>query len=162
MPPVAAPLIIEFHGSSFLRKCTSVQSIVLNMPPHTAKLPAMMGERVFIAIKLPTCVQKKRCYYMHDARRVNRWWFFVPYRSPTETGGRIAEPLDRLKDTAADAAHCEGTAAIVNNPVRARFTGVFLHICWLAGAGSQSSLRQMYCWGQSGEWGAANNGILLI
>lgn len=55
MPPVAAPLMIEFHGSSFLRKCTSVQSIVLNMPPHTAKLPAMIGDRVFTAIRLPSC-----------------------------------------------------------------------------------------------------------
>lgn len=55
MPPVAAPEIIEFQGSSFFRKCTSVQSMVLNMPPHTAKLPARMGERVLTADKLPIC-----------------------------------------------------------------------------------------------------------
>lgn len=54
IPPVAAPLIIEFHGSSFLRKWTNVQSIVLNIPPHTAKLPAIIGERCFIAAKLPS------------------------------------------------------------------------------------------------------------
>lgn len=28
IPPVAAPLMIEFHGSSFFRKWTNVQSIV--------------------------------------------------------------------------------------------------------------------------------------
>ena len=40
MPPVAAPLIIEFQGSSFLRVYTNVQSMAENKPPHTAKLPA--------------------------------------------------------------------------------------------------------------------------
>lgn len=55
MPPVAAPEMIEFQGSSFFRKWTNVQSIVLNMPPHTAKFPARIGERVFTADKLPIC-----------------------------------------------------------------------------------------------------------
>lgn len=36
IPPVAAPEIIEFHGSSFLRIYTSEQSIVEKSPPHTA------------------------------------------------------------------------------------------------------------------------------
>lgn len=54
IPPVAAPLIIEFHGSSFFRKWTNVQSIVLNIPPQTAKFPAIIGERCFIAAKLPS------------------------------------------------------------------------------------------------------------
>lgn len=54
IPPVAAPEIIEFQGSSFFLKCTSVQSIVLNIPPHTAKLPAITGERAFIDVILPT------------------------------------------------------------------------------------------------------------
>lgn len=53
MPPVAAPLTMEFHGSSFCLKCTRVQSMVLNIPPHTAKLPAMIGERALIDVKLP-------------------------------------------------------------------------------------------------------------
>lgn len=37
--PVRAPLVIEFHGSSFFLIWTSVQSIVENKPPHTAKFP---------------------------------------------------------------------------------------------------------------------------
>lgn len=38
-PPVAAPEMIEFHGSSFLRIATKVQSNVEKRPPQTAKLP---------------------------------------------------------------------------------------------------------------------------
>jgi len=51
IPPVAAPLMIEFQGSSFFRICTNVQSIVENMPPQTAKLPPMIGARDLIAGK---------------------------------------------------------------------------------------------------------------
>ena len=54
IPPVAAPLMIEFHGSSFCRKWTKVQSIVLNIPPHTAKFPAIIGDRALIDVKLPS------------------------------------------------------------------------------------------------------------
>eukprot|EP00965_Chrysotila_dentata_P221262 6192292-Pleurochrysis_carterae.AAC.2 len=39
-PPVKAPEVIEFHGSSLRRSQTSVQSNIENSPPHTAKLPA--------------------------------------------------------------------------------------------------------------------------
>lgn len=53
MPPVRAPLIIEFHGSSFCLKYTREQSIVENMPPHTAKLPPTIGDLSFMAAKLP-------------------------------------------------------------------------------------------------------------
>lgn len=53
-PPVVNPLMIEFHGSSFFRKCTNVQSIVLNIPPQTAKFPAITGDRSLTAVKLPT------------------------------------------------------------------------------------------------------------
>lgn len=42
-PPVSAPAAMLFHGSSFLRSATSVQSKVENRPPHTAKLPPMRG-----------------------------------------------------------------------------------------------------------------------
>lgn len=59
IPPVANPLIIEFHGSSFFRKWTKVQSIVLNIPPQTAKFPAMTGERIFTAVRLPICLEYK-------------------------------------------------------------------------------------------------------
>lgn len=38
--PVMAPLVIEFHGSSFPRTFTKPQSIMEKRPPHTAKLPA--------------------------------------------------------------------------------------------------------------------------
>ena len=34
---------MEFHGSSFLRSATSVQSKVEKSPPHTAKLPPILG-----------------------------------------------------------------------------------------------------------------------
>lgn len=54
IPPVAAPLMIEFQGSSFFRMCIKVQSIVENIPPQTAKLPAIIGDRCLIAIRLPT------------------------------------------------------------------------------------------------------------
>lgn len=53
IPPVAAPEIMEFHGSSFLRKYTSEQSMVENMPPHTANCPPTMGARCFTATRLP-------------------------------------------------------------------------------------------------------------
>lgn len=46
MPPVNAPLAIEFHGSSFFRIATNEQSIVENNPPQTAKLPPMLGALV--------------------------------------------------------------------------------------------------------------------
>lgn len=64
IPPVAAPLMIEFHGSSFFRKWTNVQSMVLNIPPQTAKFPAIIGDRVFIAAKLPSWKQTE-----HQAHR---------------------------------------------------------------------------------------------
>lgn len=54
IPPVTAPLIIEFHGSSFFLIWTKVQSIVLNIPPHTAKFPAIIGDLALIAVKLPS------------------------------------------------------------------------------------------------------------
>lgn len=48
IPPVKAPLAMEFHGSSFFLIATSEQSIVENNPPHTAKLPPMLGALVAI------------------------------------------------------------------------------------------------------------------
>ena len=39
-PPVNAPDMMEFHGSSFFRMATSEQSKVEKSPPHTAKVPA--------------------------------------------------------------------------------------------------------------------------
>ena len=39
--PVAAPLAIAFHGSSFPRAYWKVQSKLENIKPHMAKLPAI-------------------------------------------------------------------------------------------------------------------------
>lgn len=64
IPPAAAPLMIEFHGSSFLRMWTNVQSIVLNRPPHTAKLPAMIGDLCFTVAKHPICKQNQKTGYI--------------------------------------------------------------------------------------------------
>ena len=50
-PPVRAPDAIEFHGSSFCRKYTSVQSKLENKPPQTAKLPPMRGACLRTACK---------------------------------------------------------------------------------------------------------------
>src|SRR4051812_23776683 len=44
-PPVAAPLIIEFHGSSLFLAYINAQSNVEKRPPQTAKLPAVIGAR---------------------------------------------------------------------------------------------------------------------
>ena len=42
-PPVNAAAAILFHGSSFLRRATNVQSKVEKRPPQTAKLPPILG-----------------------------------------------------------------------------------------------------------------------
>ena len=42
-PPVSAPAAMEFHGSSFFRIPTKMQSKVEKSPPHTAKLPPSLG-----------------------------------------------------------------------------------------------------------------------
>ena len=46
IPPVNAPLAIEFQGSSFFRTATKAQSILENKPPHTAKLPAKKYQKI--------------------------------------------------------------------------------------------------------------------
>lgn len=53
IPPVRAPLAIEFHGSSFFLIATSEQSMVENNPPQTAKLPPMLGALVATELKAP-------------------------------------------------------------------------------------------------------------
>lgn len=53
MAPVRAPLVIEFHGSSFPLILTMLQSIMEKRPPQTAKLPPSCGALVLIAVKLP-------------------------------------------------------------------------------------------------------------
>ena len=47
MPPEIAPLAIEFHASSFRRTRISPHSQLENRKPQTAKLPPMIGARVF-------------------------------------------------------------------------------------------------------------------
>ena len=48
-PPVSAPAAMLFQGSSLCRTATSVQSNVENRPPHTAKLPPILGASRLIA-----------------------------------------------------------------------------------------------------------------
>lgn len=128
MPPVAAPLMIEFQGSSFFRKWTNVQSIVLNMPPQTAKFPAMMGDRVLMAIKLPNYRQHKLSQFSILSMTNLKC---KSYRSPVKTGRRVPEPLDRLEDAASNAAHRKGASAVVHDAIRTRFSGILFHVDWV-------------------------------
>lgn len=59
IPPVKAPLAIEFQGSSFFLIATKEQSIVENKPPHTAKLPPILGALVAMEWKAPYKIQFK-------------------------------------------------------------------------------------------------------
>lgn len=52
-PPVAAPEMIGFHGSSFRRTATSAQSNAENNPPHTANDPPILGASRRIASNPP-------------------------------------------------------------------------------------------------------------
>lgn len=52
-PPVKAPDMIEFQGSSFCRIPFNPQSKVEKRPPQTAKLPPNTGARAFIADTAP-------------------------------------------------------------------------------------------------------------
>jgi len=54
VPPVRNPEPIAFHGSSFCRIKASVQSKLEKSPPHTAKLPPVMGARLLTALSAPT------------------------------------------------------------------------------------------------------------
>ena len=45
--------MIELYGSSFLRMPLTAQSYVLNMPPHTPKLPPVTGARALMAVIMP-------------------------------------------------------------------------------------------------------------
>ena len=64
MAPVDAPEMILFQGSSFFLKCTMVQSMVENKPPHTAKLPPMIGALCRIAAALPRSRRLNPCIRM--------------------------------------------------------------------------------------------------
>lgn len=46
---MSAPAAMLFQGSSLCRTATSVQSNVENKPPHTAKLPPILGASRLIA-----------------------------------------------------------------------------------------------------------------
>ena len=52
-PPVSAPAAMEFHGSSFFRIPTKMQSNVEKSPPHTAKLPPSLGLSLLIDSSAP-------------------------------------------------------------------------------------------------------------
>mmetsp|Transcript_22025 Transcript_22025/g.44168 ORF Transcript_22025/g.44168 Transcript_22025/m.44168 type:complete len:202 (+) Transcript_22025:330-935(+) len=53
MPPVAAPLMIEFQGSSFCRTAVMEQSKHAKRPPQTANPPPRAGPRAFTAERAP-------------------------------------------------------------------------------------------------------------
>ena len=53
VPPVAAPAMMEFQGSSFCLTATNVQSKELKRPPHTANAPPKMGDRPLTENKAP-------------------------------------------------------------------------------------------------------------
>jgi len=52
-PPVKKPAMMELYGSSFFRIPLTAQSNVLNMPPHTPKLPPVTGARALMAVIMP-------------------------------------------------------------------------------------------------------------
>jgi len=53
-PPVRNPEAMEFHGSSFCRKYTRVQSNDAKQPPQTAKLPPSRGALILTACVPPS------------------------------------------------------------------------------------------------------------
>jgi len=59
IPPVAAPLTIEFQESSLCRYEIMTQSTVLKVAPQMAKLPAMDGVRNFTDSKPPYRPRRK-------------------------------------------------------------------------------------------------------
>ena len=53
MPPVGAPEMMEFHGSSFCHMAERVQSQQAKRPPQTANWPSMMGARAAVLEMAP-------------------------------------------------------------------------------------------------------------
>jgi hypothetical protein len=49
-------------------------------------------------------------------------------QSPTHTRRRISEPFDAMKDGPPDGPHRKSAPTIINDPPRAWFSGIFLHI----------------------------------
>ena len=122
IPPVAAPLMIEFQGSSFLRMCARVQSNVVNIPPHIAKLPPIMGARSLTASREPTRRRLKPCVssriQQHDSNLL--FSLIVNYTSAT-TGTHawcVSKTAEDLKDGPSNCTHCEGAAAVVHDTPR--------------------------------------------
>lgn len=107
IPPVAAPLMIEFHGSSFCRRWAKVQSSVENMPPQTAKFPPMIGARSLMAARLPSIRRFMPCVIFSFFLCLLMW--VITYTRS------ISEAFDGLKHGSADCAHGESTAAVVHN-----------------------------------------------
>ena len=72
-PPVAAPEMIEFHGSSFLRIATREQSKVEKRPPHTAKLPAEVWGRALVMAPRRRELLPQSHIYTHPPALPVRW-----------------------------------------------------------------------------------------
>jgi hypothetical protein len=75
-PPVKKPAMMAFQGSSFFRTPLTAQSKLLNMPPHTPKLPPRTGARAFIAviarrkkIMLAGPILNRASFYIHPSMR---------------------------------------------------------------------------------------------
>jgi hypothetical protein len=117
---VANPLIIEFHGSSFWRKYTRVQSMVENIPPQTAKFPPIIGALSLIAIILPNARLWKPCKLnSQKIQSIKPLQRNLKKNMSTHTGG-ISETFNALEDRSTNSSHSEGSATIINNTPRAR------------------------------------------
>lgn len=106
--------MIEFHGSSFLRKYTSVQSIVENIPPQTAKLPPIIGALSLIAMILPKALRWKPCSNNANHQNILH---YIHENMSTYTWG-IPESFDALEDCTSDRSHCECTTTVIYNSPR--------------------------------------------
>lgn len=138
MPPVRAPLMMEFHGSSFCRRYTREQSIVENIPPQTAKLPATMGDRSLIAAKLPSwnkgfilsswvLIDNISRLDLH-CRKFIKKILSVTYHFSVESCWSISESFYGMEYTTSNSSHDERTARIIKDTPRAWFSRIFIHV----------------------------------
>lgn len=133
MAPVRAPLVIEFHGSSFPLILTMLQSIMENRPPQTAKLPvSASGERTEPAQRK----QMIQPYCSHVTNNITKWWLrtmatWVRSQLPPSCGALVLTaarlPLsrwftpyrkDRRKEWSLTARTCHGHHLFLSTTMR--------------------------------------------
>lgn len=133
-----APLIIEFHGSSFLRKWTNVQSTVVNKHAQAAKFPAMIGDRCFIANKPPNY----REIYLEilSGNKHNTNFSFVTNLSSSEAGRSISKAFYQLEYSTTDTSRGESSATIIDNSIWKTLLVIFSH------RGSFMRWMSLYSW----------------